>query len=510
MLSSLLRKHSKLISVGYRSLHVSGAMDPHINTLKALFLGAVNSVKPKALFESFLRDDSIKEQLHIPGKRYHVVGFGKAVLGMAVQIERILGERLASGCISIPIGTLERFKDDFEFQLSKSTNIVVIEGARNNLPDVKAIEAARKIKCLAEGMTDDDILCVLVSGGGSALLPLPKTHVTLDEKISVIKLLASAGASIEELNVVRILLSDVKGGKLALAAKHSHKLLSFIISDIVGDPIPLIASGPTVQANVTNKAALNILEKYHLSDKMPHSVVKILHHSDPKRSKVPGDIHLIGSNKIAIECVVSEASKTGIVALPLTSSVQGNVAPLGKAYAELAVNIRKFQDNSTEKHAFIKTVAQLGKSLHYDSSKATELAEIISNNPGKDLLLVAGGEPTVVVQGHGSGGRNQELALRFSLECWQKQDSSLQDVTLLSAGTDGIDGPTEAAGAIGGAGVVGQFNAMASQKFVLGFIEDNDSNTFYKLVGNGKYHIVTGHTGTNVMDLHMLYIPWNK
>lgn len=483
------------------------AMDPHIDVLKSLFIGAVNSVKPKALFESFLQDDSVKNQLHIPDKRYHVVGFGKAVLGMAVQIERILGDRLASGCISIPTGTLERFKDDYEFQLSKSSNIAVIEGARNNLPDVKAVEAARKIKILAESMTEEDILCVLVSGGGSALLPLPRSPVTLDEKLTVIKLLASAGATIEELNVVRILLSDVKGGKLALAAKNSHKLVSFIISDIVGDPISLIASGPTVKSSATGKAAWSILERYHLSDQMPHSVAKILNHTDAVQVEVPGEIHLIGSNKIAIECIVNEASKTGIVAVPLTSSLHGNVATVSIAYAELATLIRQFQHNDIEKSTFLQMVSQLGKSLQYDTTKATELAEIIANNPSKDLLLVAGGEPTVVVQGHGLGGRNQELALRFSLECHHRNNKSLHNVILLSAGTDGIDGPTEAAGAIGAASVVEQFNAMASEKFVLGFVEDNDSNTFYKLVGNGKYHIVTGHTGTNVMDIHMLYFP---
>ncbi|XP_062551248.1 glycerate kinase-like [Armigeres subalbatus] len=505
----LLRKHSNHISVGYRRSHVGANMDHHIDTLNTLFNQAVNSVRPKALFETYLRGDSINNQLHIPNKRYHVIGFGKAVLGMAVQIERILGDRLSSGCISIPVGTLDRFKGDSDFQLNRSTRIDVIECARNNLPDTNALEAARKIKSFAEAMTDDDVLCVLVSGGGSALLPLPKHPVTLSEKLSVIKLLALAGATIEELNAVRIQLSDVKGGKLALAAKHSHKLLSFVISDIVGDPISLIASGPTVKASISNKEALRILEKYQLSDKIPHSVVEMLNNVDKELVDVPGNVHLIGSNKIAIDCLTSEASSLNhISVLPLTSCIEGNVESLSQKYIELIIYIRQLQGSFIQKSCFIEAVSVLGKSLHYDSEKATELAETIGNNFGKDLLLVSGGEPTVIVQGNGKGGRNQELALRFSQKCYQME--GLQDVLLLSAGTDGIDGPTDAAGAIGTADVVKQFSALASEKCIVDFIQENDSNTLYKLVGSGKYHIVTGHTGTNVMDIHMLYIPWKK
>ncbi|KAL1401245.1 hypothetical protein pipiens_006764 [Culex pipiens pipiens] len=278
-------------------------MDSSISKLKHLFAGAVDAVKPGAMFERYLRDESVLRQLQIADKNYHLVGFGKAVLGMAVQMERILGDRLASGCISIPVGTLERFRGEQDFQLSRASKIEVLECAANNLPDEAAVEAARKIQSLAASMTVNDILCVLVSGGGSALLPLPKTPIKLAEKLTIIKQLASAGASIDELNVVRIQLSDVKGG----------------------DPIELIASGPTVQSEFSNEDALNILKKYNLVDKLPKSV-------------------------------------------------------------------------------------------------------------------------------------EEELALRFSVECFQQELP--KGVLLLSAGTDGIDGPTDAAGAIGGAEVVERFQML--------------------------------------------------
>ncbi|XP_039439633.1 glycerate kinase isoform X2 [Culex pipiens pallens] len=332
---SLLRTSSNLKTVGYQFRHVT--MDSSISQLKHLFAGAVDAVKPGAMFERYLGDESVLRQLQNADKNYHLVGFGKAVLGMAVQMERILGDRLTSGCISIPVGTLERFRGEQDFQLSRASKIQVLECAANNLPDEAAVQAARKIQSVTASMTARDVLCVLVSGGGSALLPLPKSPINLTEKLTIIKQLASAGASIDELNVVRIQLSDVKGGKLASSASKSNKVLSFIISDIIGDPLELIASGPTVQSDFSNEDALNILKKYNL--------------------------------------------------------------------------------------ALVK-------------------------NPDRDILLVSGGEPTVIVKGTGLGGRNQELALRFSVQCFQQE--LLKGVLLLSAGTDGIDGPTDAAGAIGG------------------------------------------------------------
>ncbi|XP_058819053.1 glycerate kinase [Topomyia yanbarensis] len=501
----LFRNRSNLKTVGYRfQHHVTAAM--HI-ALNALFLAAVDAVKPKALFENYLKNSEVSKQLQIPNKRYHLVGFGKAVLGMAVQMEHVLGDRLQSGCISIPVGTLERFKRDKDFQLSSTMKIKVFEGARNNLPDQDAVEAARMVKSLAESMTLDDVLCVIISGGGSALLSLPMAPVTLPEKLFVIKQLAAAGASIDELNTVRIQLSDVKGGKLALAAKNSYNLISFIVSDIIGDPISLIASGPTVRISSTNYAALKILEKYNLIGMVPKSIEQVL--SSPEAIQTQdefGEAHLIGSNKVAVDCIFQRAAEFGLTAMVISTRVQGNVEELCKAYITLTTAIIQFRNQQIDKQNFITQITQLDKILYFEQSKISKLVELTSNSTGKDILLVAGGEPTVVLQGTGIGGRNQELALRFGYECFQRGEI-LQNVVLLSAGTDGIDGPTDAAGAFGGANVIEQYIQQECIEPVEDFIKNNDSCSFYRIVRGGKYQIITGHTGTNVMDIHMLYIP---
>ncbi|XP_055594088.1 glycerate kinase [Uranotaenia lowii] len=459
-------------------------MDQRMELLRSLFLKSVESVRPRALFTNYLlRNPSVKEHLSHTNKRYHVVGFGKAVLGIAVEMERVLGDRLVGGFLNVPVGTLDRFQADEEFRLSSSSRLKVFECARNNLPDSEAVEAARKIKSLAESMTADDVLCVLVSGGGSALLPLPISPIMLEEKLSVIKMLVTAGASIDELNTIRIQLSEVKGGKLALAAKESHRLMSFIISDIVGDPIPLIASGPTVKSNVSNLDARKILEKYQLADQIPKSVEQVLSESETPIGDVPGDIHLIGNNKVAFESILQKAKELNIFTIPLTTTAQGNVQDLCQTYINLVQQIVDFQSSS------------LKKSVQLDQ---------FTLDPGEDVLVIAAGEPTVILQGSGLGGRNQELALRFSHEA---DRVGLKDVVFLSAGTDGIDGPTDAAGAFGGSFVLQDFRKTNPGKDAYDFVRDNDSYRFYTALRDGKYHIITGHTGTNVMDIHLIYVP---
>ncbi|XP_055639652.1 glycerate kinase [Toxorhynchites rutilus septentrionalis] len=507
---SLLKRYSNFKSVGYRLQHVTSRdMDHSIDQLTSLFLSTMDTVKPKALFHNYLKSsENIFKQLEIPDKTYHVIGFGKAVLGMAVQMERILGEKLQSGCISIPVGTYQRFKDDEDFQLSISSRIKIYECARNNLPDEDAVEAARAIKSLAESTTSSDVLCVLISGGGSALLPLPKDPITLGEKLSVIKSLSASGATINELNIVRILLSAVKGGKLAYAARNCYKLLSFIISDVIDDPLPLIASGPTVKNNINNDDAWNVINKYGIAWNIPSSIAKVLDTSESVH--IPdnfSEIHLIGSNKIAIQHIVQSAERIDAIVIALSERVQGNVEDLSKAYAELALVIIRFRNGELSKSNLIERLNRIGKILYFTRETSSELFEQLSSGNGKDVLLVAGGETTVVIRGNGKGGRNQELALRFSYECSRISDLH-NNAVLLSAGTDGIDGPTNAAGAIGCSAVIDDFLSTGNVKSPRDFIEDNDSYTFYQQVNKGNYHITIGHTGTNVMDIHLLYIPW--
>ncbi|XP_053691868.1 glycerate kinase [Sabethes cyaneus] len=505
-MQTLLRSSLNLNATGYRLQHVTvpAAME---STLKALFLNAVDAVKPKALFDGYIGDNKLlSEQLQVPDKHYHLVGFGKAVLGMAVQMERLLGNRLRSGYISIPVGTLDRFKSDTDFQLSISTKIRVFECARNNLPDQEAVEVARTIKSFAESMTEKDILCVLVSGGGSALLPLPKEPATLQEKLFVIKQLVEAGASIDELNSVRIHLSDIKGGKLALAAWNAFDLISFVISDIVGDPIELVASGPTVKSSITRRAAWNVIDKYGLSQKVPSNVKLVLDNPSSDLFEIKENIHLVGSNQKAVNSIVQNCQNTQLFAIVMSTSIEGNVNTLCREYINLTTAIVHFQRKIINDNEFRQQIMQFCSTFRIDEQKATRIIDDITNNTARDILLVFGGEPTVIIRGGGVGGRNQELALRFSNECY-RHGELLEHVRFLSAGTDGIDGPTDAAGATGGACVIKSYEEQRMAKSVEEFIEGNDSYSFYRNVRNGLYHIVTGHTGTNVMDIHLLYVP---
>ncbi|XP_053675862.1 glycerate kinase [Anopheles nili] len=479
--------------------------------LNQLFLSGVEAVKPKALFQGpCSSDNDINYSFKHEHKRYHVVGFGKAVLGMAVQIEKLLGSRLNSGCIAIPIGTTERFMRDSDFCLSPNTTIEVIECALNNLPDETALVAARKITHIAQTMTPDDVLCVLVSGGGSALLCLPKHPITLAEKLQIIKSLSAAGAAIDELNQVRIALSEVKGGQLALAARNAYRVYSYVISDIVGDPVALIASGPTVpQSRVdVNKKATDILIKYNLWNNLPASALHVIAEPTTSDSKVAADsnkLFVLGSNEVAVKCVVQQARSQGLNSIVLSKMVQGNVSAVTDMYVELAELLHRFKMGTLPSNTLRDKIKLMFSRLPYDDLQSEEFVAQVVESMHEPLLIVGAGEPTVCLEGDGKGGRNQELALRFSYGLHQLEHMP-DSVCFLSAGTDGIDGPTDVAGAIGGAFVAREHHRLNSHEDGTCFINRNDSYRFYEALDNGKYFIKTGHTGTNVMDLHLLLI----
>ncbi|XP_049538210.1 glycerate kinase [Anopheles darlingi] len=489
-----------------------------IEKLRDLFASGVESVKPKSLFQHCAAREDLQQSLTHDGKRYHVVGFGKAVLGMAVQIEKQLGPRLCSGCISIPIGTSERFGvGDPDFRLSPDSVLEVIECARNNLPDEGAVMAATKIRSIAHAMTENDVLCVLISGGGSALLCLPKKPITLDEKLDIIRALASAGATIAELNYVRIVLSDVKGGQLARAASGAYRLYSYIISDIVGDPIELIASGPTIvnvgcERNVQRNAR-EVLMKYNLWNRLPASVAGVFNEpglTEHGTGTGPGGSpFLLGSNTVAIDCIEKRASAQGLRCVVLSKMIEGNVELVGGMYVALAEHIFNLKTDLITEQEFKGRVYALLQGLTYPDLQPEEFMAEVIRSKQESLLIVGAGEPTVQIKGTGLGGRNQELALRFSYGV-RTLSNVPERVYFLSAGTDGIDGPTDAAGAIGGACVARERELQ--QKGVIDgmhYVEQNDSCRFYETLADGKYFVKTGHTGTNVMDVHLLLFESN-
>lgn len=470
---------------------------------REIFLKGVNAVKPKTIFQenkcfvvtekNHLQVTDKKNSIIIVlnDKNCHLVGFGKAVLGMAVQIEKALGKRLVSGIISVPIGTKEKFTDH------KNSVLQICEGAKNNLPDDLAVNTALTIKEKVESLDDKDVLIVVISGGGSALLPLPIVPITLQEKCDLIKSLASRGANINELNTVRIAISQLKGGKLSEIGIKAHKIISLIISDIVNDPLELIASGPTIPFNLTGNSAKVILENYNLWSNLADTTKKVILELKPAHQNLNSNVFVIGNNQIAVEACLKEADDLGLAGICVSTNIEGNVTELSEAFLELTKNVDSLIRDETSVDEYLARVNVLQKSLNFPSNFPAELLKIIKNS-SKDICLISGGEPTVKITGSGIGGRNQELALRFASTC---KRNNVEKILFLSAGTDGIDGPNPAAGAALSSDNLEEITEVET------CLKNNDSYNFFKNYNNGKHHIITGHTGTNVMDLHIIIIP---
>ncbi|XP_013112215.2 glycerate kinase [Stomoxys calcitrans] len=490
----------------------------HLQNLKNVFLKSVESVQPHNLLSSANNYNLVPRPLgdgkklciqlqgkcvDISDKRCHAVGFGKAVLGMAVQLEAALGDALQQGILSIPKGSRHQFQHHKNMCLKTDTVFKVYEGAENNQPDDIALQAAMDIKNLAKTLTKNDILFVLISGGGSALLPLPKEPLKLTEKMQLIKSLSNKGASIQEMNQVRIALSSIKGGQLAAAASQASAVISFVISDIVGDPVDLIASGPTWVAASRQTTPQEILEKYKLWNDLPQHIKMVIHKGDTNENQqlLNNTIYVVGDNRVATSMAVSEAINCNYNPFIASTTMQGDVGALVEAYCDFLKAIYEFQNGVIEEF-------ELSKRFPFDSRIFQHFLKtlLMCQKTKKPLLLITAGEPTVKVTGTGLGGRNQQLALLLSLEFHRHE--LLRNVCFLSAGTDGIDGPTTAAGALACSEVVDDFLKQNSNdyKALQSFVDNNDSFNFYKQLNGGDYHVITGHTGTNVMDMHLFLL----
>jgi glycerate-2-kinase len=308
----------------------------------------------------------------------------------------------------------------------------------------------------------------MISGGGSALLVAPHEGITLPEKQQITQLLLRAGANIQELNTVRKHISRVKGGRLAELA-YPARILSLILSDVIGDRLDVIASGPTAPDPTTFQDALGVIGRYDLADKIPEKVLGILmcgaRGEIPETPKEKSQAFerveniIVGSNKKAIEIAEREAAKRGYQVTILSSELQGEAREVGGWLARKAMAMRD----------------------------------------GSQICLISGGETTVTVKGSGLGGRNMELALAFAQEI-----KGIRGITFLSAGTDGTDGPTDAAGAIVDGETITRAEAAGHSPEA--YLENNDSYHFFKATG-GLF--LTGPTGTNVMDLQIVLIDGN-
>jgi hydroxypyruvate reductase len=388
----------------------------------------------------------------------YVVGGGKATAAMAFELEQILGNMITSGVISV------KYKHIAELKYIK-----LIE-AGHPVPDMNGNLAAEEIFQTVENAGENDLVICLISGGGSALMPLPVSTISLKDKQALTKALLLCGADIHEINTFRKNLSKIKGGGLAHAG-FPATIITLMISDVVGDDLGTIASGPTIKYSGAIDECLEIIDKYHIRDKVPASILKYLKLNSGKQNnyKLLSDKEkfknvfnfIIGKNIDALIAAKSKAEELGYNTLILSSSIEGET-----------------------KHA-----------AHIHCSVAREIVK--SGNPlPKPACILTGGETTIKVSGDGLGGRNMEFVLEAAFEI-----SNYENIIILSGGTDGTDGATEAAGAIADSETITRAG-IAGLDPVKYLLENNSYNFFYPL----NDLLITGPTNTNVMDLRIMLI----
>ena len=434
-----------------------------------VFLRAVSAVDPSKRLREIITverdtlrvktDEHSEDLFHLKAfKNIFLIGTGKASASMAQTVEGLLADRISSGVITTKLGHRLPLK---------WTELIE---AGHPIPDRNGLEGAHRIQSLLKDSGPEDLVLIVLSGGGSALLPLPVEGITLEEKQEVTQLLLDCGAAIKEINTVRKHISQVKGGWLARWA-YPSTVLTFILSDVVGDPLDVIGSGPTVPDPSTFQDAWEILRKYNLIREVAPSIQKHLQLGREGRvqeTPKPGEsaferVHniLMGSNILALRAAQQEASSYGFHTLILSSSIVGETREVARFHAAIAKEV------------------------------------VTSGNPiSKPACIISGGETTVTIRGRGRGGRNQELALAGALEI-----QGLETVVLLSGGTDGTDGPTDAAGAVADHTTVKRGLAMGLHPKA--HLEENDAYPFFEKLGD---LLITGPTQTNVMDVRILLI----
>lgn len=431
-----------------------------------LFRTALAAVDPhRAVLNAVQVKDGL---LHVAGatyvladfRRIVVVGAGKATARMAQALEAVLGDLIADGLIVVKYG-----------HVAQLDRIEQVEAA-HPLPDQAGVVATQRVLQLLQEADDKTLVICLLSGGASALLVAPVAGITLQDKQAVTSLLLRAGASIGELNAVRKHLSAVKGGRLAQALAPAQ-VLTLLVSDVIGDSLDVIASGPTAPDASTFAEAWAVIGKYGLRETVPLRVMAYLKRgvaaAEPEtvKQELPHVRNVIvASNRLALAALEQEAKLQGFDAALLSDRIKGEAREIAHFLAQTARD---------------------------------ELARM---QPGERRCLLSGGETTVTVRGTGKGGRNQELALAFALEM-----EGTAGATLLSAGTDGTDGPTDAAGAIVDGDTAGRARQLGMRPE--DHLANNDSYGFFQRLdaaGQTHCHVLTGPTGTNVMDLQILLL----
>jgi glycerate-2-kinase len=421
---------------------------------RLIWEAALNAANPATCIRNFFRGREFK----ITGKLI-VVGTGKASARMAQAVEEILGSHITDGLVVTKHGhslPLQRIR--------------LIE-AGHPIPDAEGVRGVQETSRMLRGLGPDDIVLCLISGGGSALWPAPPAGITLEEEQEVTQLLLRGGATILELNAVRKHLSNIKGGQLAKWAAPA-RVVSLIMSDVIGDPIDFIASGPTAPDTTSFSEALSIIQKYGVEE--PEAVKKRF--EEGARGKIPdtpkpGDPvfkhvenRIIANNRLLIDAAVAKARELKFNTVVLGTEVEGEAQDVGRFFSAIAREVRQ------------------------------------SGNPASaPACVLAAGETTVTVRGHGIGGRNQEMALAWAVAMASRQYAGA--ACFASVATDGTDGPTDAAG-----GLVDPLTcsrAVERGLIPLDYLRNNDSSKFLKATGD---LIITGPTQTNLMDLQILLV----
>jgi hydroxypyruvate reductase len=387
-----------------------------------------------------------------------LLGAGKASAVMARAVEALLGDRVTRGCVNVKTGhgvPLRRVR---------------VHEAGHPTPDEAGVAGAREIARLAREAGPRDLVIFCISGGGSALMPLPVEGVTLAEKQALTRELLACGADIGEVNCVRKHVSQLKGGQLARLA-HPARVLALILSDVIGDPLDVIASGPTAPDPATHADALAVLRKYGIESRAPEAALAhlragaagqrpdTLKPGDPLFRNVTNVI--VAGNALSVEAARRRAGELGYRPLVLTSCLEGEAREAARVLVAMA-----------------RECLERG-------APATPPA-----------CLICGGETTVTLRGQGRGGRNQEFALAAALA-----GRGLAGWSALAAGTDGTDGPTDAAGAFADGDTVAR--ALSLGLDPLAALANNDSHPFFDRLGD---LLRTGPTGTNVMDLYLFTV----
>jgi glycerate 2-kinase len=389
----------------------------------------------------------------------YLIGAGKATARMAIAAREIIADKFSGGAITIPYGTNENVED------------IVVTHSSHPIPEASGLKGTKKIIEILRKTTSTDLVIVLISGGGSSLMPLPSKSLSLNEKQAVTNSLLLSGASIEEVNIVRKHLSQVKGGQLLRYMNKKCRLVSLIISDVINDKLDVIASGPTCPDPSTYEDAARVLRKYDLWNKEHEGAISVIDQGIRKHRQEtpkPGDAIfkrvtnlLIGNNNVACTAAVNYLRRRKIETHKLGTTFDGEAKNLGRKLATLAKDLQTKEG---------------------------------------PIAFVLGGETVVKIdkmKNHGTGGRNQEAVLAAALSL--KDFLIDQDIAILCVGTDGIDGNSEAAGAFLNSDVMSniQRNNLNAQYF----LKTHNSYCFFKQLNS---LIITGSTGTNVNDISIV------